>query len=55
MMPSEDTDSGSYKIVFEIDYSHFVTIHGWLYLVQLVRHWPNISANDPDLGSGSKN
>ena len=36
MMPPEEPDTGSHKIVFEIDYGHFVTIHGYLYGLQVV-------------------
>ena len=27
----------------------------YVQLIQTLQDWPNISANDPDLGSGSKN
>ena len=36
MMPPEEPDTGSYKIVFEIDYSHFVKLHGYLFGLQVV-------------------
>ena len=35
-MPPEEPDTGSYKIVFEIDYSHFVKLHGYLFGLQVV-------------------
>ena len=39
MMPPEEPDTGSHKIVFEIDYGHFVTLHGYLYGLQVVSVW----------------
>lgn len=38
MMPPDEPDDGNYKIVIELDYGHFMTIHGWLYIAQLVSY-----------------
>ena len=37
MMPAEEPEQSEHKIVFEIDYSHFISFHGWIQLLQLVR------------------
>ena len=36
MMPAEEPEQSEHKIVFEIDYSHFISFHGWIQLLQLV-------------------
>ena len=38
MMPAEEPLQSEHKIVFEIDYSHFTSFHGWIQLLQLVRN-----------------
>ena len=38
MMPSEGPEDDSHKVIIELDYGHFVTLHGWLYLAQVVRY-----------------
>ena len=37
-MPAEEPLQSEHKIVFEIDYSHFTSFHGWIQLLQLVRN-----------------
>ena len=44
MMPAEEPHQSEHKIVFEIDYSHFTSFHGWIQLLQLVSH--RTRAND---------
>ena len=36
MMPAEEPEQSDLKQMFKIDYSHFITFRGWIYLVQLV-------------------
>merc|ERR1712203_209275 len=36
MMPAEEPEQSDHKIVFEIDYSHFISFHGWIQLLQLL-------------------
>ena len=38
MMPAEEPIQSEHKIVFEIDYSHFTSFHGWIQLLQMVSY-----------------
>ena len=62
MMPSEGPEDDSHKVIIELDYGHFVTLHGWLYLAQVVRYCyfffsqDSINAqNDRSVSKGAKN
>ena len=46
MMPSEGPEDDNHKVIIELDYGHFVTLHGWLYLAQVVRYFLKVVCFD---------